>query len=99
MGFFRNAVGNLCIIFRKDKELYRLTGAVDYIVQNETDDKQGNETEYHSAPVVKDEIAWTDDNDITEHDHSSESNVLIFINNGCNDIGTTCAAVIIKYHP
>ena len=71
MGLFGDAVGNLFIIFGKDEELHRLACAVDDIIQHDTDDKQGYETENNPSPVIKYEVTGSDDDDVTCHDHTS----------------------------
>ena len=71
VGLFGYTVGNLFVVFRENKELYGLTGAIYNIVQNETDDKQRYEAEYHSSPVIENEITRTDDDNVTDHDHAS----------------------------
>lgn len=71
VGLFGYTVGNLFVVFRENKELYGLTGAIYNIVQNETDDKQRYKAKYHSSPVVENEIARTDDDNVTDHNHAS----------------------------
>ena len=71
MRLFGDAIGNLFILFGKDEELYGLAGAVYDIIQYEADDKQGYKTEYYPSPVVEDEIAGADNDDVAYHNHAS----------------------------
>ena len=71
MRLFGDTIGNLFILFGKDEELYGLAGAVYDIIQYEADDKQGYKTEYYPSPVVEDEIAGADNDDVAYHNHTS----------------------------
>ena len=41
-------------------------------------------------------VAGTDDNYVTDHDHSSEWYIFVFVDDGCNDIRSTGTSVIIE---
>lgn len=98
MGFLGDAVGNLVVFFGEDEELHGLSCAVYDVVQYKTYDKQGYKTEYHPSPVVEDEIAGTDDDNVASHNHASQRHVLVFVDNGGNDVRASRTSVVVEYY-
>ena len=97
MGFFGDAVGNLFIFFGENKELNGLPGTVDYVIQYKSDNKQSYKTKYHTSPVMKYHVAGTDDNEVASHNHASQRDILVFMDDGCNDVRTSRAAVAVEH--
>ena len=97
MGFFGDAIGNPFIFFGENKELNRLPGAVDNVIQYKPDDKQSYKTKYHTSPVMKYHVAGTDDDEVTGHYHASQCDILVFVDDGCNNIRTSRATVTVEY--
>ena len=97
MGFLGDAVGNLFIFFGENKELNGLPGTVDYVVQYKSDDKQSYKTKYHTSPVMKYHVAGTDDDKVAGHHHASQCDIFVFVDDGCNNIRTSRAAVAVEY--
>ena len=96
--FFRDADGYFLILFREDKELNRLAGTIDDPVKYDTDNEQGYETEDDTAPVMKNEVTGTNDEYISNHDHSSKCHVLVFIDDSSDDICSSGTSVIVEYN-
>lgn len=78
---FDDTVGYFVILLGEDKELDGLAGTVDNPVEHDTDDEQGDETEDYPAPVMEYKVTGADDEYITNHDHSSQRYVFVFIDN------------------
>ena len=93
MGFFGDAIGNPFIFFGENKELNRLPGAIDNVIQYKPDDKQSYKTKYHTSPVMKYHVAGTDDDEVTGHYHASQCDILVFVDDGCNNICTSRTSI------
>lgn len=42
-------------------------------------------------------IAGTDDNEVASHNHASQRDILVFMDDGCNDVRTSRAAVAVEH--
>ena len=66
-----DAVGYAFILLGEDKELHRLTGTVDYVVEYQANDKERNKTKDDPSPVAKDKVTGGDNHGIGCHHHAS----------------------------
>ena len=98
MSLFGDAVGNLFVLFGKDKELYRLTRTVHDIIQDDADDEQRYKTENHPSPIVEYEVAGTDDDNVASHNHASQSDVAVFMDDGCDNVRTARTSVAVEHY-
>lgn len=92
-----NAFGYLFVFAAEDEELYRLAGAVDDIVDDDAHDEQYAEAEEHALPVVKDEVARRNDEDIEVHHHAAQGDILVFVDDPGNDIGAARTTVVAEH--
>lgn len=74
-----------------------MPGTVDYVIQDKSDNKQSYKTKYHTSPVMEYHIAGTDDNEVASHNHASQRDILVFMDDGCNDVRTSRAAVAVEH--
>ena len=93
-----DVVGYLFIFVGKDEELHRTSGTIDIVVEHHAHNDKGDKAKYHATPIIEDEVAATDDDDIREHDGSANTYVAILVDNGRYDIGTTRTTVVCKGH-
>ena len=70
-----------------------MAGTVDNPVEHDTDDEQGDETEDYPAPVMEYKVTGADDEYITNHDHSSQRYVFVFIDNSGDNIRSARTSV------
>ena len=84
---------DLFIFVGNDKKLDRLAGAVDHLVDHVSSDKQGHITVNHFLQVVQYKIAGCDDDHIAEHNHASQADIPVFVDNSSNDIRSSRAPV------
>ena len=86
-----------------------MTGTVDNPVEHNANDKQSDKTENNPAPVMKYKVTGTDNEYITNHNHSSKRYIFVFIDDGCDNIETgvffkdhgdnicsTCTSIVVE---
>ena len=51
-------------------------------------------TKHHASPIVEDEVAATDDDDIRNHRRTAKANVAVFVDDGIDNIHTSCTSIV-----
>lgn len=91
VGIRVDALANLHVLLRDDEELDGTAATVDHLVDAECLDVEHHITVKHFFPVVYDEIAGGNDEDVTDHDDTTQGDVAILVDDGCHDVGAACA--------
>ncbi len=77
-----------------DEKLHRLLYVVHHVVEHGGAYEHLHKTEHETAPVVENEIGTADDDDVEVKEHAAKADVLVFVDNGSNDVGSACAALV-----
>ena len=92
-----NHLGYFFMLLGEDEELDGLSVTVHYIVDDDTHHEQYAESEQYAFPVVEDKITRGDNDDITIHHQSAQRYILVFVDNPCKNIRTSCTTVVNEY--
>ena len=91
VGIRVDALAYLHVLLRDDEELDGTAATVDHLVDAERLDVEHHITVKHFLPVVYDEIAGGNDEDVANHDDTTQGDVTILVDDGCHDVGTARA--------
>ena len=84
---------DLFVFAGNDKELDGLAGAVDHLVNHISGNKQGHVTINHLLQIVQYKIAGCNNDHITEHNHTPQADIPVFVDNRCNNIRSSRTSV------
>lgn len=52
----------------------------------------------HPSPIVEYEVAGTDDDNVASHNHASQSDVAVFMDDGCDNVRTARTSVAVEHY-
>ena len=102
-----DGIGYLLVFLGENHKLYTLPPGVHHIVEDEILDDHRTQTEHDFAPHIDDsELGLSqkhgkrtaDDEQIDEYEHTPQRNIVIFVDDGGNDIRAPGGAVVQEHH-
>ena len=70
--------------------------ATDTIIECHRTDEQHHKAEDHPEPIVEDEVARRNDDEVQDHQYGTDGGGAIFPDNQGDDVSTSCRAVMFK---
>ncbi len=92
--FLDDGVADVLRMLGDDEELDGLLDVVHHVVEHHVADEHVNESEGQALPIVKEGIGGSDDEDVEIEQHSSQTDVAVFVDHGCDDVGAARAALV-----
>ena len=93
MWIYIDVPGYFIVFLTDDKELYGLPGTVHYLIQNKTANVQGYITVNYLFPILQYKVTGRNDNQVTNQHYTPQRDVTVFVDDGGNDICSTCTTV------
>lgn len=93
VGFLIDAAGYLLVMARDDEELYRTAPGVHHLVDAESGDAEHHIAINHFFQIMKHEVGRGYDEDVAKQNHTAQGDVAVFVHDGRDNIGASCASV------
>ena len=83
-----DGVSDVLVAVGDDEELHALSRRVDHLVDNEGRDEEDDVAVDDALPVAEYDVGTGDDEQVDHQDESSEGNVFVLMDDGCDDVST-----------